>query len=430
MQLVGKNNRAWRQFAGNVCLVLFLSFLTTTFLFPVGLSKAYANQQPSLEVLENQVSVEGDQLKIYMLLKPTTDTHFDSVFVDLTGVTGETQVVKAVYKQVYESIYGDIYGYEVNLVYNLPEGATVEYDPTPVYITDASGNLIQTDVVSLVVKPPQGQLLGNFILDLEKDMVTIGENVYMNIGLDSDRAISAAEYVLRYDPQVFEYVSYTPAQGLPETRILKVDGQKGEVAFAVGSTTSLGAAVDFGRFEFKAKTAGAVDFEVVPMDVIDIYEHQIAVQGAKEHVKTIYVTPVTGRVILVDRFDSDYSNVLVHTQLSHIAPATTDTTGRYNFNLYPGAYELVATHPRHLTIREQLTVGNDGTPVQLPDMQMLSGDANGDNKVSLYDLIALAWEYNQTSSSGIYLSSDFNGDGKAGVLDLIILADNWRAVGE
>jgi hypothetical protein len=57
------------------------------------------------------------------------------------------------------------------------------------------------------------------------------------------------------------------------------------------------------------------------------------------------------------------------------------------------------------------------------------GDANGDGKVGIADLSALADNYGLTTGATWRLG-DFNDDGKVGIADLSALADNYGNTGD
>ncbi|MHC4717767.1 MAG: PEP-CTERM sorting domain-containing protein [Planctomycetota bacterium] len=62
------------------------------------------------------------------------------------------------------------------------------------------------------------------------------------------------------------------------------------------------------------------------------------------------------------------------------------------------------------------------------EAQCLMGDANGDGKVGIADLSALADNYGKTSAT--WRMGDFNDDGVVGIADLSALADNYGAIGD
>ncbi|MHC4716631.1 MAG: PEP-CTERM sorting domain-containing protein, partial [Planctomycetota bacterium] len=57
----------------------------------------------------------------------------------------------------------------------------------------------------------------------------------------------------------------------------------------------------------------------------------------------------------------------------------------------------------------------------------LMGDANGDGKVGIADLSALADNYGRTNAT--WRMGDFSEDGKVGIADLSALADNYGKTG-
>jgi hypothetical protein len=94
----------------------------------------------------------------------------------------------------------------------------------------------------------------------------------------------------------------------------------------------------------------------------------------------------------------------------------------YNFNEAPLSTTVSDLGPNHLT--GTLGVGYLGaTSPTLVDF--LPGDANGDGKVDISDLLTLA--NNWQTSGHDWAEADFTGDGIVDGADLAVLASNWQA---
>jgi hypothetical protein len=58
----------------------------------------------------------------------------------------------------------------------------------------------------------------------------------------------------------------------------------------------------------------------------------------------------------------------------------------------------------------------------LPDIELLAGDANDDEIVNLFDLVAVASRY---GLAGPAYAEDINGDGEVNLFDLVLVGSNY-----
>lgn len=437
MHLLGKNSRTRKQNAGNICLLVFLVFLATTVILPVGAQDAFAKPpSPSLETLRSEVAVDNDQVRIYMLLTPTTDEHFESIFVDFTQALGETQVLEVVYEQVYDSVYGEIYGYAVNLVYDIPEGATVQYHNKPVFVRDEDDKLIMTELVNLEVKPPRKSNAEFTIIPRQKTF-PVGNTVLMDIHLDNENEVEGADFVLLYDPDYLQVVDgveseegiqIIPGTSLPHESLTINKVEDGKITFAVAG--KLDESLNLATVKFKILQAGTSTLTFKEANVAEETHDGIEELAAAYHnlsVTGVSTSRIDGKVKLdAGWHDDDFSGATVSAAGTDYS-AETDDAGLYSLNVVGGTFDLWATYPKHLKARQRVTVV-PGQNLNDVNFSLISGDANNDNRVSLADLVILAGEYPK-NSTGVY-SSDFNGDGKVTLTDLVILAKNYLAVGD
>jgi hypothetical protein len=443
MHILGRNSRERKQYAGNICLVLFLAFLCTTIIVPVGAQTAYAVPVPSnssLEVLRNEISINEakTQLNIYMLLKPVTDSYFDTISVDFSGVVGEQLVTTAVYGSVYDSIYGDVYGYAVSLLYDIPEGSDVQYYNKPVFIEDENGILIQTEYVNLEVKPPADVDTANFSIIPNQNFFPVGQEVSMDIHLESPEMAKGVQFVLRYDPTCLEVIDadesvngiqISPGVNLPTGNfsINKVEPEKGKITFAVAAVgANIAQSIDLAKVKFRLLRPGTTVVIFEQTEVINGSNDSLDCSADDLEIGIISGAGVEGKVTLEDRFDTNYSGVSITAEGTNYS-TDTDNLGAYSLYMPGGAYNIWAEYPKHLSVKKAVTAIG-GQTVTNVNFVLRSGDANGDNKVSVMDLVILAEEYPQNSSGD--WASDFNGDGKVSLLDLAILAKNFLAVGD
>ena len=72
-----------------------------------------------------------------------------------------------------------------------------------------------------------------------------------------------------------------------------------------------------------------------------------------------------------------------------------------------------------------------GETTDVGEVILIAGDANGDNRISLFDLVLLAKSYDKTQGQQGYNGNcDFNGDGAVDFGDLLILANSYDLIGE
>lgn len=422
-----RNNRTTKQIQGNICLVLFLAFLFTTIFSPVGAEMAYADVlQPPLRVEESQVSVTDNQVKIYMLLKPTTDQKFDSILVDFSEVIGVQKVVYATYQNVKD----DIYGYVAELVYDLPPGATLVNSQTPVLIKDSDGNLILTEYVYKQVKPPTNPETV-FTINAQSNKFPVGSTALLNVHMESQQDVIGADFELSFDPNRLRVEAFIPAANMPSTHIEKLDQVNGKVTFAVATTDGkLPRSGDFGQVKFTVLWPGdsQVSFtQGTALTPAPNYPNgkPLTVKFGNDFTVTgVKMSAAKGKVDLVD-----WNNGPGGVNISVLGGNSNTTTlgdGTYNLELLAGSYDLVAAFQKHLKVKRHVDVAEDQTLTGI-NFTLISGDANGDNRISLLDLMVLAREYSNTDSGHL---SDFNGDGGVSLVDLSILAKNYNAVGD
>jgi hypothetical protein len=90
----------------------------------------------------------------------------------------------------------------------------------------------------------------------------------------------------------------------------------------------------------------------------------------------------------------------------------------------PGTYVVTATMPCYLYARrENVTVVTD-TITTLPDVTLLSGDANSDGVVNIFDLVIVGSNYTKSVPPGDS-RADINGDGTVNIFDLVLVGTNY-----
>ncbi len=132
--------------------------------------------------------------------------------------------------------------------------------------------------------------------------------------------------------------------------------------------------------------------------------------------------PVAGVVQLEGRASHEGTQVNIGDESVYTQP-----DGSFSFMLPPGSYTISADHSLYLD--GQTTIAVDGSPaVTVPPVTLLAGDANGDNKIDLMDLVLVAAAYDR-SVPPADVRADLNEDKYIDLLDLVLLGMNYGKAG-
>ena len=109
---------------------------------------------------------------------------------------------------------------------------------------------------------------------------------------------------------------------------------------------------------------------------------------------------------------------------------TASTEGEFTVGgIIPGDYEIAVKHDNTLQIVDSVTVSSGANTHDFGEL--LTGDANNDNRVSLGDFLLLVESYNLQVGDALYdARADFNGDGRVTLNDFLLLVGNFNTAGE
>jgi len=131
---------------------------------------------------------------------------------------------------------------------------------------------------------------------------------------------------------------------------------------------------------------------------------------------------------------SDHSGIQVLMWPGSNLKTTTNSTGHFSFVGLTGsdangplAYTLQVSYPGYLGPRTTLDLtpyyvdGNTPVFITLPELQLLGGDVNNDNRINIFDLVIVGSHYGSVGAS----TGDINGDGRVNIQDLALTAGNF-----
>jgi hypothetical protein len=108
---------------------------------------------------------------------------------------------------------------------------------------------------------------------------------------------------------------------------------------------------------------------------------------------------------------------------------TTDANSTFTLtNLAPGSYTVQLKHSQYLSASLLVTLNAGANPIAAPEL--LAGDVNNDNQVTIIDFAALALTFNlRAGAAGYDARADFNADQSITLADFSLLASNINRVG-
>jgi hypothetical protein len=141
---------------------------------------------------------------------------------------------------------------------------------------------------------------------------------------------------------------------------------------------------------------------------------------------------ISGQLKLQGRVD--HSGIQVLMWPGSNLKTTTNSSGHFSFVGLPSGdengpltYTLQVSYPGHLAPRTTLDLTpyyvDENTPIliALPELQLLGGDVNNDNRINIFDLVIVGSHYGSVGAS----TGDINGDGRVNIQDLAVAAGNF-----
>jgi hypothetical protein len=129
---------------------------------------------------------------------------------------------------------------------------------------------------------------------------------------------------------------------------------------------------------------------------------------------------VYGRVLLQGRSFHGGISVMIGEHST-----STDADGGFALAAVPaGAQELCAQMPAYLRLASYGVKVRPEEITTLPDVMLCAGDINADDRISLFDLVAVSSRYGARGSG---YAEDLNGNGEIDLFDLVLVSTNYGA---
>jgi hypothetical protein len=132
-------------------------------------------------------------------------------------------------------------------------------------------------------------------------------------------------------------------------------------------------------------------------------------------------------VELQSRSDHSGAEVCADDGAGNVFCTTTDALGAYELWLPDGAYTVTVTMERYLDGERGGVMVAIGSPVTLPKVKLLGGDANDDCVVNILDLALMGSRYGESCGDpGYDARADINNDCTVNILDLTVAGGNYN----
>ncbi len=263
--------------------------------------------------------------------------------------------------------------------------------------------------------------------------VGIGATTTVDVHVDNIADLYGLQVTVRFDPAVLEVVDADPAApgvqvGMgswwpASTRVITnvADNASGAIYFAatlVAPTPALNGSGDLLSIPLRGRAVGNTFLSFSALKLVDASANVIPIARADGQVTvTSDQATLSGRVLLEGR--TDYSGTLV--RLDGGAAVTTGADGRYTFLTAAGTHTITFAHESYLSASARV-VGVAGSTVTVSDVTLSGGDVNGDGRIDILDLVAVAAQFGSTSPSPE--TADINADGQVDIVDVVLVAKN------
>jgi hypothetical protein len=260
------------------------------------------------------------------------------------------------------------------------------FDPQIVHVADSDGNAANGTQVAVMAFPEDPQV---------RDARHGGTQQVLDNRADND----AGEIVLTVSQQGNPLLHQTQAW-LKVAAITWTGQEEGSSAIAIDNNSRFAAA------DGRSIAPDATHHGMVSVRMPGRIEGTVKLQGRIEHRDTLVTS-----TLAATRVDK------THTQLDgRFSVTTSHGEGFYTLTAFaPGYLIAQANRPVKLTV---------GSVVNLGEATLAGGDANGDDRIDIRDLVYVAYHVDEYDAL-----ADINGDSRVDILDLSLVAENFGQVG-
>lgn len=294
--------------------------------------------------------------------------------------------------------------------------------------TDSDG-MVGEDMVRVNVGPRI------HLVDAEHT-INISDTVTLEIRADALENLYGFQIEMAFDPQIVEVVdAYASVPGvqieegafLPLPVVIQnaADNTAGTIAYVMtlqGAKPGVSGSGVLGRITFHGKGAGASPVRFTRVILSDPMSVKIPANTGDGVITVRQPTGnVAGKVNLERRTSQAGTEVCAGS-----ACVAAQANGSYTLPGLPiGQHTVEAHHQSYLRTWRQVTVAA-GQTLSLPDVTLLGGDVNADDRIGQYDAMGLAVAWNSAPGRPQWSPrADITDDQAVNVLDMVAVQYNW-----
>jgi hypothetical protein len=295
--------------------------------------------------------------------------------------------------------------------------ATVAPEPTPTATPPSTATTYIAVLVSETVLPVGGAASGEVFISL----------------VDIESNIQRVELVLAFDPAIVRVAGESGVQ-IATNATLDVDNERGQIILTLTATEdspiqSTNSWEKVATITWIAQQEGKSVVTIGDATQFITSSGEVLSPDATYDGVVFARAPGTiqGRVVLQGR--EAHGGVSVSSSLSsaRFDRERTEASGRFAIATSHGEgfYTIVVSMPGYLSAEGdrpiRMTVD---TVIDVGEITLYGGDANGDNRIDIRDLAYVAWHFDDYETK-----ADINQDGQVDILDLTLTAGNFGRLG-
>ncbi len=286
--------------------------------------------------------------------------------------------------------------------------------------------------------------VANIVVEPQTTKFAVGETTTFNVYINNAVRLYGADIVLRYDQDKMEYVPNSlkvgdTIAGLTVNTFTKVENGK----IFIGSSRSgddnpYNGDGQLLQVAFTGKNPGGTGIYQDHIALVDSDDRPIPLTFQQSDIDIVSGAAIEGRVRLqgVNYYAGDVKVQLADASDNLVAATLTEYSGYYRFDndfkgnpIAQGTYKLFASRKVYLNGMSVPFNVYNGNSLQVPEIRLLTGDIQSDNKVDLGDFINMANIYSNRYENNDQHNwqplADLNRDNWISIFDLVLLAKNY-----